>query len=558
MSKIVLTIVFILMAGRNYAQQDYFVLIQADDNQPFYARMGGDNKIISSSGQGHLILSQLKEGSYIITIGFPKKLFPELQFSFTINKKDLELQLKDLGEKGWGLFNLQTLELKMPDEKKGDESRSHLEGVKKDDAFSRLMAGVVSDTAVMYNTYAMEATLKEPPVAPKTAATDTASSAGLQGITSPNGKNAADEPLSGVKSTDSSGKDAPATPKVPQTVTELPADIASKVDTANKEVLPSPLTGKDTSIVARTMNSPSLNDTLKEGRPAMDSLFTDASRPAVAGMQGSNGQADSLRARDSASSNSGSAIMSGISPAASGPGTAPVTSGAGIPSVPSSLPRKISPVVKISERKTTKGVRLVYADHSRGSKADTIVVIIPVDSGTRMAQRPGEGKLNGVQASSVRTDTPTVAAAGPDHSAASQDHPATLSNGSGISAQKTAANTPLFRPDTSQKKTGAKSLFINSDCKNFATDYDVDKLRVKMLESGKDEDRITAAHKVFKTRCFTTRQIRALSEVFTSDAQKFRFFETAYPFVSDDHFKELTDLLADPVYNSKFRSMTGQ
>src|SRR5258708_8854216 len=140
MSKIGLAILLILMAGRNYAQQEYFVLIQADNNQTFYALMEG--KLFSSSAQGHLILSQLKEGSYGITIGFPKQLFPEQQFSVSIHKKDLEFQLKDLGGKGWGLFNPRTLELKMPDEKKEVEPQNHLGGVKKDDAFSRLMSGV--------------------------------------------------------------------------------------------------------------------------------------------------------------------------------------------------------------------------------------------------------------------------------------------------------------------------------------------------------------------------------------------------------------------------------
>jgi len=98
--------------------------------------------------------------------------------------------------------------------------------------------------------------------------------------------------------------------------------------------------------------------------------------------------------------------------------------------------------------------------------------------------------------------------------------------------------------------------FVNSDCHNYATDYDVDKLRVKMLESGQDEDRIKDARKFFKTKCFSTRQIRALSEVFTTDATKFRFLEAAYPFVSDDHFPELVSLLADPVYSGRFRAMT--
>jgi hypothetical protein len=79
-----------------------------------------------------------------------------------------------------------------------------------------------------------------------------------------------------------------------------------------------------------------------------------------------------------------------------------------------------------------------------------------------------------------------------------------------------------------------------------------------MLEAGKEEDRVLVARKVFKSKCFSTKQIRALSEVFSSDSQKFRFLEAAYPFVSDEHFKELSDLLADPVYNTRFRTMTGQ
>jgi len=115
------------------------------------------------------------------------------------------------------------------------------------------------------------------------------------------------------------------------------------------------------------------------------------------------------------------------------------------------------------------------------------------------------------------------------------------------------------KPDTTHTTAvRSKPVIVNSDCRNFAADYDVDKLRVKMLESSKEEERIAIAKKVFKTKCFTTRQIKALSEVFPTDGEKFRFFEAAYPFVSDDHFKDLTDLLADPVYNGKFKIMTGQ
>jgi hypothetical protein len=133
------------------------------------------------------------------------------------------------------------------------------------------------------------------------------------------------------------------------------------------------------------------------------------------------------------------------------------------------------------------------------------------------------------------------------------------SNAGSLTSGASATETPRSRPaDTTRKSAVARSPFpfVNSDCHNYATDYDVDKLRVKLLEGNKDEDRIQTARKVFKTRCFSTRQIRALSEVFTTDVAKFHFFETAYPFCSDDQFRELSSLLADPVYNSKFRAMT--
>src|SRR5258708_6242750 len=372
----------------------------------------------------------------------------------------------------------------MPDEKKEVEPQNHLGGVKKDDAFSRLMAGVVSDTAVMYNTYAMEATLKDSP------RKDT-SSVAVTVMNSPAGtetrKEAArpDSPLRSDTGTLAGREDTAKITAVPGT------GVPGRVDTFRTVAL-SPPVPADSS--RQTLSSG------KEGSPIIDSTVH---------------KGDSL-------------AVTGLTPAA-------------VPPLP-----KAGSVVKLSERKTTKGVRLVYVDHIKGRKADTIVVIIPVDTATRLAQRPAE--TGSAVSSQTGSDTPALAFAG---------IPTQI--GAAAPAQKTSsAATATLRSDSAQKKTPSHSLFINSDCRNFATEYDVDKLRVKMLETGKEEDRISAAHKVFKSKCFSTKQIKALSEVFTSDAQKFRFLETAYPFVSDEHFKELSELLADPVYNSKFRTMTGQ
>ena len=184
----------------------------------------------------------------------------------------------------------------------------------------------------------------------------------------------------------------------------------------------------------------------------------------------------------------------------------------------------------LTEHRSARSLRQVYTDHDSSGKADTVVIIIPLDT-------PAQTGHPAV--TSIIPRTAHVTDSG--HLTAPQGHDRN-------------PDTPALSPT----RTSTKSTlpFVNSDCHNFATDYDVDKLRVKMLESAKDDDRILAARKVFKMKCFTTRQIRALSEVFTTDAAKFKFLESAYPFVSDDHFAELSNLLADPVYSGRFRAMT--
>ena len=207
----------------------------------------------------------------------------------------------------------------------------------------------------------------------------------------------------------------------------------------------------------------------------------------------------------------------------------------------------------------------MYADRAAGGKVDTIVIVIPPDSpATASARTTASPRASaGLTANETITSSPakTVYLADTSHRVAVR------TGGPGPDNQVPVAGTTAglgqaggSHPDTAQKHPPVKAPlpFVNSDCHDFANDYDVDKLRVKMLESAKDDDRIQAARKVFRSKCFSTRQIRALSEVFTTDATKFRFFETAYPFAADDHFRELGNTLTDPVYSGKFKAMTGQ
>ena len=70
------------------------------------------------------------------------------------------------------------------------------------------------------------------------------------------------------------------------------------------------------------------------------------------------------------------------------------------------------------------------------------------------------------------------------------------------------------------------------------------------------DDRIAAAKKVFRTKCFTTRQIRALTELFLNDEGKYKFLDTAYPFASDSgEFRNLVSVLKEDYYIKRFNAM---
>jgi len=130
-------------------QQGYLILVDAENKQPFVMRVGDQSYF--SSDQGHLVLPQLKDSTYELGLRIPRKNMAEWTYTVAIHRKDLGFQLKD-NDSSMILFNWQTKEIIRPVYEK-DSGRMLEQGTKKDDGFSRLMAAVVNDTAVMYNTY---------------------------------------------------------------------------------------------------------------------------------------------------------------------------------------------------------------------------------------------------------------------------------------------------------------------------------------------------------------------------------------------------------------------
>ena len=72
----------------------------------------------------------------------------------TINKADIGFILKNFGTKGWGLFNLQTLDVIMDNT---DSKSNTVSVVTKTDAFSNMLSEIVNDSSIrQIETYSAE------------------------------------------------------------------------------------------------------------------------------------------------------------------------------------------------------------------------------------------------------------------------------------------------------------------------------------------------------------------------------------------------------------------
>jgi hypothetical protein len=95
-----------------------------------------------------------------------------------------------------------------------------------------------------------------------------------------------------------------------------------------------------------------------------------------------------------------------------------------------------------------------------------------------------------------------------------------------------------------------------NNCKGVATDKDFLGLRKKMAAETDDDDMVDEARKYFKTKCFTTQQMKNLSALFLDDLGKYKFFDLAYIFVSDiENFGSLASELKNDYYISRFKAM---
>lgn len=199
---------------------------------------------------------------------------------------------------------------------------------------------------------------------------------------------------------------------------------------------------------------------------------------------------------------------------------------------------KRSIVTRRSESSTTEGFGLVFIDELSSGAKDTIRILIPNPKPVTslVKEVPKEEKKF------LEMTTDTIAAI--------------------KEIKETQPETKKEEPKIIEVKQPAidtvvtKSLATSKNCKELASEADFLKLRKAMASTETDDDMLDEARKYFKTKCFTTVQVKNLGALFLSDAGKYKFFDQAYSYVSDsDNFPSLQLELKDEYYINRFKAM---
>ena len=498
---------FLLLFSLNglIAQQNHFIYIQTENKQPFYVKL--DKKLLSSSISGYILLPKLKDGQHNLVIGFPKNEWPEQSMVCTINNNDIGYLLKDFGSRGWGLFNLQTLEVVMAADK---AKTDNILVVNKTDAFSNMLSSVVNDSTIRQTESVREEVNKDTVKAEeKLAQTVVPTMDSAKSLVVVETGKAEQKP---------EVKEVVITPKEEKVAEKV---IIEKQPEADKNAARSAIT----------------RSTVNKSPEGTEMVFIDET----------DGKKDTIIVFIQAE-------------------TKPVVLKETAAEVPASKKKSKKKSEKVKETKfldielSDKNETVAKPVENVTPKKELEIKKTDADSGKKQADNPV-----------VVTTPESNPVENPVVEKVPENKPVENVITEKVSEVKPSKTTEEKKPfeivvispaetkDTVIKKTQPVRqtlIMINSDCKNFATEEDFLKLRKKMVGEENDDDMVAIARKSFKAKCYTVEQVKNLSFIFLKDAGKYAFFDMAYPFVADsENFKTLQSQLTEPYYIDRFKAM---
>ena len=451
-----------------------------------------NKKILSSSAEGYIIIPNITSGVYQIKVGFPKNEYPEENFTLSVDNNNEGYLIKHVDENGLQLFNIETLAL---------ISGSH----------------EIANTA--------------------------------------------------IAKPDSVKKEA-------NPFTQMLANVVkdSSILQNHQVVVENSIKPADSSLALSNIKATTPVDSNKT-----DSLNLGKNIPVPA---------IGLKTTDSSVTNT-------------------VETSQVSKSVSSQVATKTSPISKLLSMQNEDGWQMMYGD-SNENKLDTVLVFMPLDKNKLPANSEPTNNDNfnftaTKKSNNSTTDTSNFTFTSREikpekeksgivlrndnvpvqHDSAGKTAPEQVfyigpkknENGSATnpSMEKNSLITDVKITGASKKKneddqnSGTQlvvlpkvvtSSKVNSDCKAFAENEDFLRLRKKMAAENTKEDMIKVASKFFKSKCYSTEQIKNLSYLFLTDEGKYMFFDAAYAFTSDsDQYPVLESQLKDDYYRNRFIAM---
>ena len=183
-------------------------------------------------------------------------------------------------------------------------------------------------------------------------------------------------------------------------------------------------------------------------------------------------------------------------------------------------------IVKSSENTTSSGTDLTFVDNSG---KDTIHAFIPSADTVSTTQ-----KADAAEADKNKAGNPFF-------------------NGSNSNA--TTVQQPSF-VDTASLMGITANVITNSNCQKMMSSYDIEKLRKKIAKSDSQDEILAIIKKSLRDKCMTTEQVKDFGNLFSSDENRYNFYDAVYPFVSDSfNFPQLQSTLIDTYYKSRFKAL---
>lgn len=568
------------------AQQSYFIYLQTEGKQPFYVQLGP--RVYSSTLSGYLVLSNLKDSTYSISFGLPgNKLAPQ-KFTLQPNGADRGFEVKDFGEKGWGLYDWRTATTVYTDAQN---------------------PSVPPNSAVVGAPEGQATGNSTPPftASHSSGATDTLPGNGM---------------VEGNEQTAATGRPI----KLSGTFIDR---LAMVVDDASIKQKPAPIV---TAKVAPTIEMSIISAETKEGKSIS---ILPAGADSLTTVQKKEGEvAEEQKGKLE--------VIGGDSSTTTTTTTADKTTSADklveVKQEPEGKQQKEtapkSLVIKKSMTRVDNGFMGVYIiDYSAGYR-DTVKVFVPdvpedqfssenlmggnntqISAENKETKASAEYKEINTALASKETNTANASKETNTTNASKETKGANMGQkeGAGKLEEKDSGNVkpPAFLDFTIQpikkdsasgteqkekvkdsavvdqpvkdsivvEQLGKDSIVVGQPTKDsvevdqkridtvkiegvgrkIATEEDFLALRRTMVVQENEDDMVYVARKQFREMAFTTEQVKKLGALFLKEESLLRFLEAAYPFVADpNNFEVLGELLKDNYYKNRFKALLGK